>query len=168
MPGDDIPMTAAVPVWAPAERPSSTNLAGRIVATSVMLFGGLVLVAGAIGLSVALGMIERGAIVANAADVATARAIAPTIPLIVVFGAAHLIAGLGAIIGSKRAMQLSLGLAAVDVVAGILVMFATALSEKPALDGAAIGVTIIVLGTILFAAVRAATYDPSTDPAAAG
>jgi len=160
-------MTASAPTWTAPARPSTTNVAGRIVAAAVMLFVGLVLAAGALGLSVALGMIDRGAIVASSGDVVTARALAPTIPLIAIFGVAHLVAAVGTIVGGRTAIQFGLGLAAVDVVAGILVMFATALAEKPALDGAAIGVTIIILGTVLFSAVRAATYDPATDPAAA-
>ena len=160
-------MTASTPAWSvPAPASSTTNAAGRLVAAAVMLFGGLVLAGGALGLSVALGLIDGGAVTGSPAQVATARALQPTIPLIAIFGVGHLVAAVGTIVGGKSAMQLGLGLAAVDVVAGILVMFATALSEKPALDGAAIGVTIIVLGTVLFAAVRAATYDPATDPGA--
>jgi hypothetical protein len=73
----------------------------------------------------------------------------------------------GTILGARWALQLALGLAAVDAVAGILVMFGNALTEKPALDGAGIGVTILILATILFAAVRAAEYDPAKDPATA-
>lgn len=161
-------MTASVPaLTAPAAPTTTTNVAGRLVAAAVMLFGGLVLAAGSLGLSVAIGMIDRGAIVADAGDVATARALAPMIPLIAMFGVAHLVAGVGAILAGRTALQLAIGLAAVDVVAGILLMFATALSEKPALDGAAIGVVVVVLGAILYAAIRAATYDPATDPAAA-
>jgi hypothetical protein len=162
-------MTASVPALSAPVTPgaATTNVAGRVVATAVMLFGGLVLTAGAIGVSVMLGVIERGSVIGSASDVTALRALSPIVPLIAIFGVAHLVAGLGAALGKSSAFQLGLGLGAVDVVAGILAMFVTALSEKPALDGAAIGISAIVLGTVLFAAVRAATYDPATDPAAA-
>jgi len=152
---------------APSKPLSGTNIAGRVVAVGIMLFGGLVLAAGAFGVSVALDVITRGVVVANAADVASLRAVQPVIPLIAVFGVAHVVAAVGTVLGARWALQLALGIAAVDAVAGVLVMFASALSEKPALDGASIGVTILILGSILFAAVRAAEYDPATDPAAA-
>ena len=158
---------AAWPAPAPSSSLSPTNVAGRVVAVAIMAFGGLVLAAGALGVSVALDVVTRGAVVADAADVAALRAVQPVIPLIAVFGLAHLVAAVGTIFGARWASQLALGLGAVDAVAGILVMFGTALTEKPALDGAAIGVTILILGTVLFAAVRAAEYDPTTDPTAA-
>ena len=161
-------MTASAwPVPAPRPSLTSTNVIGRVVAVSIMAFGGLVLAAGALGVSVALDIIARGAVVADASDVAALRSVQPIVPLIAVFGIAHLVAAVGTILGARWASQLGLGLGAVDAVAGILAMFATALAEKPALDGAAIGVTILLLGTVLFAAARAAEYDPATDPAAA-
>jgi hypothetical protein len=159
-------MTAAT--WpVPQSRPSDVNLAGRLVALAVLGFGGLALTATALALSLVSGMIDRGVVVADARDVATVRAITPVIPLIAVFGVAHVIAAIGGTVGSKSFLRLGLGLGAVDVVAGILVMFGTALSAKPALDGAGIGVVIIILGTIVYAAIRAAEYDPANDPAIA-
>lgn len=162
-------MTASLPALTAPATPdvASTNVAGRVVSAAVTLFGGLVLSAGALGVSVMLGVIDRGAVVGSAPDVSALRALSPVVPLLAIFGVAHLIAGVGAVLGQRSALQIGLGLGAVDIVAGILTMFVTALSEKPALDGAAIGVSVIVLGTILFAAVRAATYDPATDPAVA-
>jgi len=161
-------MTASAwPLPAPYKPLSRTNIAGRVVAVSIMAFGGLVLAAGAFGVSIALDMVTRGSVVANTADIASLRAVQPVVPLITIFGLAHLVAAVGTILGARWALQLALGIAAVDAVAGILVMFGNALTEKPALDGAGIGVTILILSTILFAAVRAAEYDPAHDPAAA-
>jgi hypothetical protein len=162
-------MTASTwPVPAPAQPLSRTNLVGRIVAVAILAFGALVLLAGALGVSVANDVIARGAVVADTKDVASLRAVAPLLPMIGVFGLAHLVAAVGTTLGVRWSMQLGLGLGAVDAVAGILVMFATALSEKPALDGESIGVTILVLGATLFAAARAAEYDPAHDRESVG
>ena len=63
---------------------SGTNIAGRVVAVGIMLFGGLVLAAGAFGVSVALDMVTRGSVVANTADLASLRAVQPVVPLIAI------------------------------------------------------------------------------------
>ena len=161
-------MTVSAASWSTAStRPSTTHVVGRLITAGVMLFAGLVMSTVALGVSLVYGLFDGGQVAGTSDGVALVRALNPVVPMIAVFGVAHLVAGVGAIVGGRTALQLGLGLAAVDVVAGILVMFASALSEKPALDGAGIGVVVLLLGTILFAAVRAATYDAAADPAVA-
>ena len=157
-------MTASTSPWAmPASTPRPANVAGRFIAVGVMTFGALALLGGTLAIGISLGFVERGAVTADSADLAALRAFQPVLPLLAVFGVAHLVAAIGVMAGNRMSLQLALGLGAVDAVAGVLVMFANGLTEKPALDGAGIGAVLLVLGTILFAAVRAVEYDPSAE-----
>jgi len=151
-------MTLAVPSVTSELAPVSpgARAAARFTAVALMAVAGLVLVATGIAISLAAGFVDRGAVVASSTDVAAIRALAPIVPFIGLFGVAHAIAAVGMVVGNRTASGLALGLAAVDVVAGILILFGSALSTNPAIDGAAIGATVIIGAVILAVAIRAA------------
>ena len=108
-------MTASVPAapvaagWL-AGSPERRGLVSRVVAGSLFLASGVAVVASVVGIGVAQAIVARGAVVADANDVAMLNALAPVAFLFGLVGALHVVAGFGIIFGSRQAAGLGIGL----------------------------------------------------------
>ena len=123
---------------------------------------GLLLVSSVVGIAIANGIISRGVVKADAADVATLQAFAPLAAIFGVVGVAHVAAGLGIVFGSRTAAALGIGLGVLDLVAGVVILAFSAAAHDTSVDGTSFA-TSVVVGVLLAVAARAAdwnTYGP--------
>lgn len=158
-------MTAAVPTVRPAAVPAAsrgvdtpTGRAARIFSGALFTAAGLLVTAVVLGVAVAGAMLGRGVVLLDAGDVAFVRTVSPMAALLTLLGIAHLVAATGLALGSRTLAAFGIGIGAIDVVAGILTLIAVALTPAPAINGAAIGVLAILVGTVLAVAARAAEW----------
>src|SRR4051794_31739437 len=154
-----VPAAPAVTSWTTGPTPVRRGLVSRIVAGGLHVATGLGIVATVVGIGVAQSILARGVLVADANDVAMLNALAPVTLLFGIVGAAHAVAGLGIIFGSRQAAGLGIGLGAFDVVAGFVGLVIAAGSSANAGDGVGISMTMIILGITLAIAARVADWN---------
>jgi hypothetical protein len=157
-----VPAAAGWTIGLDAER---RGLVSRVVAGALHVATGLGMAATVIGIGVAQAILARGVVVADSNDVAMLNALAPVTLLFGLLGAAHAIAGIGIVFGSRQAAGVGIGLGVLDVVAGFVGLVLAAGSADGAFDGVGIAMTLIVLGAVLAIAARLAdwnTYGPLT------
>lgn len=166
-------MSASVPVapaasgWLSRTSTEQRGVVSRVAAGSLHVVSGLGVAASVVGIAVAQAIISRGVVVADANDVAMLNALAPVTFLFGILGAAHVVAGLGILFGSRQAAGLGIGLGAVDVVAGIVALVAAATSQHGRFDGVGVAMTMVVLGIVLAVAARVADWN-THGPVASG
>ena len=156
-------MTASVPAapvaagWL-AGSPERRGLVSRVVAGSLFLASGVAVVASVVGIGVAQAIVARGAVVADANDVAMLNALAPVALLFGLVGGLHVIAGFGIIFGSRQAAGLGIGLGVLDLVTGIVALILAA-SSNGRFDSTGIAMTFLLLGIVLAVAARVADWN---------
>ena len=129
-------MTASVPAapvaagWL-AGSPERRGLISRVVAGSLFLASGVAVVASVVGIGVAQAIVARGAIVADANDVAMLNALAPVALLFGLVGGLHVDHGVRDHIRVAQAAGLGIGLGVLDLVAGIVALILAATSNGP-------------------------------------
>jgi hypothetical protein len=139
------------------------GLVSRLVAGVAHGAAGMLLVSSVVGISIAQGIISRGVVKADAADVATLQAFAPLAVIFAVVGIGHIASGLGIVFGSRSAAALGIGLGVLDLVAGLVILAGSAGAHDPSVDGTSFAMTFVVAGVLLAVAARAAdwnTYGP--------
>ena len=115
-------MTSASAFAAPGTGSMPRGLPSRLVAGVAHGAVGLLLVSSVVGIAIANGIISRGVVKADAADVATLQAFAPLAAIFGLVGVAHVAAGLGIVFGSRTAAALGIGLGVLDLVAGVVIL----------------------------------------------
>jgi hypothetical protein len=142
----------------------SRGLASRLAAGALHVAAGLGVTASVIGIAVAQSIVARGAVRADASDVAMLNAVAPAAFLFGVVGIAHAVAGLGIVFGSRSAAGLGIGLGVFDLVAGIVALILAATGPAGSrFDGTGIAMALVLVGIVLAVAARVAdwnTYGP--------
>jgi hypothetical protein len=131
----------------------------RVVAAVAHGSVGLLLVASVVGMAIAQGIISRGVVMADASDVATLQAFAPLAVIFGVVGVAHVVAGLGMLLGSRTAAALGIGLGVLDVIAGIVILAFNAGAHDTSVDGTSFAMTFVVVGIVLAVTARAADWN---------
>jgi hypothetical protein len=137
----------------------SRGLASRLVAGVAHGAVGLLLVASVVGIAIAQGIISRGVVTADAADVATLRAFAPLTLIFGIVGVGHVAAGLGILFGSRTAAALGIGLGVLDLVAGVVILAFNAGAQDTSVDGTSFAMAFVVAGVLLAVAARAADWN---------
>lgn len=153
------PATVEPAPWPPTVPKPVRGVGSRLLAAGLHATAGLLLAAIVLGLAVASSIIERGYVVAEPSDVATLRALSPLFALFAVVAIGHVVAAVGMVLGSRSAAGLGIGLGAFDLVAGIVVLIAAAISEPGQFDGVGFGMTLVLSGIVLAVVARAAEWN---------
>ncbi len=135
------------------------GLASRLVAGVAHGAAGLLLVSSVIGIAIANGIISRGVVKADGADLATLQALAPLAASFGVGGVAHIAAGLGIVFASRSAAALGIGLGVLDLVAGVVILAMSAGAHDTRVDGTSFAMTFVIAGALLAIAARAADWN---------
>ncbi len=135
------------------------GLVSRLVAGVAHGAAGMLLVSSVVGIAIAQGIISRGVVKADAADVATLQAFAPLAAIFGLVGVGHVVAGVGILFGSRTAAALGIGLGVLDLVAGIVILAASAGAHDTSVDGTSFAMTFVVAGVLLAIAARAADWN---------
>jgi hypothetical protein len=135
------------------------GLASRLVAGVAHGATGMLLVSSVVGMAIAQGIISRGVVKADAADVATLQAFAPLAAIFGLVGVGHIAAGLGMLFGSRTAAALGIGLGVLDLVAGVVILAFNAGAHDTSVDGTSFAMAFVVAGVLLAVAARAADWN---------
>ena len=152
-------MSSSPAIVAPGTGSMPRGLPSRLVAGVAHGAVGLLLVSSVVGMAIANGIISRGVVKADAADVATLQAFAPLAAIFGLVGVAHVAAGLGIVFGSRTAAALGIGLGVLDLVAGVVILAFSAGAHDTSVDGTSFAMTFVVAGVLLAVAARAADWN---------
>jgi len=135
------------------------GLVSRLVAGVAHGAAGMLLVSSVVGMAIAQGIISRGVVKADAADVATLQAFAPLAVIFGIVGIGHIAAGLGIVFRSRTAAALGIGLGVLDLVAGVVILAFSAGAHDTSVDGTSFAMTFVVAGVLLAVVARAADWN---------